>query len=96
MANKTEEFLERIREIDGLKNAIISGITVLKRERIAEFFLVTDKTYTQEEEITAREVCEKYLPSGFSAKVKIVKRVPDKTLLKNRIYEYIQIGRAHV
>jgi len=90
MANKTEQFLEQIREIDGLKNAILSGITVLKRERIAEFFLVTDKTYTQEEEKEACKICENYLPDGFLARVKIVKRVPDKTLLKNRIYEYIR------
>lgn len=90
MANKVAEFLEKIRELSGLKNAILTGIEISKKEKSALFALVTDKTYSAAEEGQAREICESYLPDGFSAQVKIVKRVPDKDILKRQIFLYIQ------
>ena len=90
MASRLQEYLSEIRKEEGLKNAILCGITVIKKENAAEFFLVTDRTYTLREEAAARAVCEKYLPSGVSARVKIAKRTPDADGLKTRIYEYIQ------
>ncbi len=90
MANKVESFLEEIRTIDGLKNAILCGITVEKRDSSAEFFLVTDRTYSEAESRQAQSICARYLPEGVSAKLKIVKRVPDEKILKEKIYEYIK------
>ena len=90
MASKVEQFLSEIRELQGLKNAILCGITLTKKEKTAEFFLVTDKTYSASEEAQAREICQAYLPSGLSAELKIVKRVPDAEGLKERIFAYIQ------
>ena len=90
MASRLREYLEEIRECEGLRNAILCGISVSKKENAAEFFLVTDKTYTIRDEAAARSIGEKYLPEGMSAKVKIVKRVPDKDGLKTRIFEYVQ------
>ena len=88
--NRLNEYLAEIREQEGLKNAILCGITVSKKENAAEFFLVTDKTYSLREEAAARAISEKYLPDGISARVKIVKRVPDSESLRARIFEYIQ------
>lgn len=90
MASKLTEYLEKIRENEGLRNAILCGITLSKKENAAEFFLVTDKTYSLKDEAAARAVSQSYLPQGFSARVKIVKRVPDKESLQRRIFEYIQ------
>lgn len=90
MASEREKFIDEIRLIDGLSNAILCGITIVKREKSAEFFLVTDKTYTQAEQTKALSICQSYLPQGVTAQVKIVKRVPDKKALKDRIYEYIK------
>ncbi len=90
MANRTVEFLEKLRGAEGLKNAILCGITLYKRENRAEFFLVTDRTYTATEERGAVSVCGEFLPKGMTASVKIVKRVPDKEMLKTRIFEYVQ------
>ena len=90
MANRVEEYLTEIRALSGLKNAILRGITVSKRENSAEFTLITDKTYSAREEAEVREICEKYLPDGFSARVKIIKRVPDQDTLKEQIYGYIK------
>ena len=90
MASKTEQYLEEIRGLNGLKNAILCGITVAKKDNSAEFFLVTDKTYSAMDEARAIEISQSYLPDGFSARLKIVKRVPDEAILKNKIYDYIQ------
>lgn len=87
--NKTEEYLNEIREIDGLQNAILSGIAVHKREMAAEFILITDKAYNFESEESAKRVSVRYLPPAFSPRVRIVKRVPDREILKKRIYEFM-------
>ena len=89
MASKTEQYLEEIRALDGLKNAILCGITVGKRDNSAEFFLVTDRTYSVQEEKDARQISEKYLPADFSARVKIVKRVPDAQMVGDKIFAFI-------
>ena len=89
--NETEKFLAEIRENEGLKNAILSGINVTKRTKGTEFVLVTDLAYTEKDEKNAEKICQKYLPSGFKASVKIVKRVPDAPLLKRKIYEFMNV-----
>ncbi len=90
MANRVQEFLQEIRKSEGLKNAILGGIEVTKRTQTAEFLLITDKAYTAAEESAARETCRRFLPEGFTAAVKIVKRMPDAEMIKARVYEYIK------
>ncbi len=87
--SETEKFLEDIRQNDGLKNAILSAITVTKRTKETEFTLITDRAYTALDEKRAVESVQKYLPEGFFARVKIVKRVPDEGILKRKIYEFL-------
>ena len=88
--NRLLEYLAEIREIQALKNAILCGITLTKKDESAEFFLVTDRTYTTMDEARAREISERYLPQGMSAKIKISKRVPDAETIRARILEYIR------
>ncbi len=90
MPNKTKEFLQKIREIDGLSSAILSGITLTKRTMTAEFLLITDKAFSVKAEHAAKEVCEGFLPQGMQAAVKIIKRTPDEKMIKTRIYEFIK------
>ncbi len=87
---RTSEFIQKIRELEGLKNAILCGITLSKRKNQAEFFLVTDRAYSAAEEKRAGEICGEFLPAGLLPAVKIVKRTPDGEMIKTRIYEYIQ------
>ena len=89
--SKKEEYVARLRELNGLKNVILYGITVTQKDKVAEFSLVTDKTYSAMETATAQEITQKYLPAGFSAKVKIIKRVPDAETIKKKIYDYMNV-----
>ncbi len=90
MANRTSEFLEKIRRSSGLQNAILCGITMSKRTKIAEFTLVTDKTYSAKDVESASEVCAEFIPEGFTPAVRIEKRVPDEEGIRRRIYEYVK------
>ena len=90
MANRTQEFLEKIRSLNGFKNDILCGITISKRDMTAEFFIVTDRAYSAMDEEQAKEICGEFLPAGFSATVKIVKRTPDAEMIKERIYDYVR------
>ncbi len=87
--NRVQEYLTEIREANGLKNAILYGITLSKREKIAEFSLVTDRAYNEQEAHLAEIITQKYIPEGFKAKIKIIKRVPDAETLKRKIYDYV-------
>ena len=91
MANRLNEYLAEIRALGGLQNAILCGITVSKREKSAEFYLVTDRTYTARDEAEARAISENYLPEGFSAGVRITKRVPEPETLKRKIIDFIRL-----
>ena len=77
--SKREEYLAEIRKIEGLSNAILLAINVYQKKNMVEFSLVTDTAYTAEAEEKAEEVGGRYVPDGFLAKVKIVKRAPDTT-----------------
>lgn len=88
--SRVEEYLQKLRALDGLKNAILCGITVSKRDKTAEFSIVTDKAYTALDEAKAQTLSTQFLPSGFSARMKIIKRVPDAEIIKRKIYEFVQ------
>lgn len=90
MSNIAEEYLNEIRGLDGLKNAILSGIAVEKKTMRAEFHLITDRAHTDLEEEQAKKIAAKYLPSAFTPALKIIKRTPDKEILKERIYTFMK------
>ena len=87
--SEKDKLLEEVRVFDGFKNAILTGISVTKRTKNAEFTFVTDKAYSEAEETNVKDFCQKYLPSGFTASVKTIKRVPDEGLLRKKIYEFM-------
>ncbi len=87
--DRTQEYLAKVRGLDGLKNAILSGISVEKERALATFTLITDKAYSNDEAEQARDFSAQFLPDGFSANVKIIKRVPDKEILRKTVYKYL-------
>ena len=87
--SKREEYLNKIRELDGLKNAILYSISVTKRTRVVEFSLITDQTYTAVEERFANEITQSFVPNGFTATVKLIRRVPDAEMIRLKIFAYI-------
>ena len=82
---KTQEYLNEIRKNPGLRNAILTKITVDERRNSAEFYLVTDRAYSDEDEREALAITKRYLPDHTNAKIKISKLVADADLIRDRI-----------
>ncbi len=87
--NRTNEYLEEIRRLNGLKHAVLSAINVDRKALKAEFVLITDRPYTPAEEERAKEISFAFVPRPLLAEVRIVKRVPDEEGLKSRIYSFV-------
>ena len=87
--DRTDEFLRRIRELVGLKNAILAKINVYKIEKRVEFMLITDRSFSGEEEFAAQKICAEFIPQEFKASLKIIKRMIDEDILRGRIYAYV-------
>ena len=84
MERETEAYLNDVRALSGLENAILTGICVHRRTMTAEFFLVTDKTYSAAAKEGAKNAAVKYLPLAFKPEVHIEKRVPDAEMIRGR------------
>ena len=91
--NRLDEYLKEIRALSGLQNALLRSLTVSKRNKIVEFLIITDKAYTAQEEAEACGISGKYLPSGFVAKTRIVKRVPDEADRRAMLVVLTEKGR---
>ena len=72
---KSQAYLAEIRQSAGLARAVLKKIEI--EGAAATFFLVTDKTYSQEDVDYARTVSARYVPRGFTAEVNVRKSVPD-------------------
>lgn len=80
--------MEEIRKSDGLRRAVLRKITVEKQT--AEFFLVTDTSYSEADIVYARKVTQRYLPQGLTAEVKVMKSVPQEEAVRKSILEVLR------
>lgn len=86
----TEEFLKKVRQTDGMKNAIVSKIEIYERKKTVKFYLVTDLPYADDAKARAAAIANEFLPSGFFAEAEIEKRTPDEALLKQEIMRFMK------
>lgn len=86
---RSSEYLSEIRSASGLCRAVLTGITVKGKNAI--FHLATDVRYSPEDEAHALAVTEKYVPQGLSARVEIVKSVPDEEAVRKKIADVLRI-----
>ncbi len=87
---RTQEYLEEIRALSGLKRAIITKIVVDERRKSVEFNIITDKAYTSAEEEKVLSITKKYLPENTEVAVKISKLVADEQLLIRKIAQILK------
>lgn len=87
------EFIEHIRQSEGLKNAVLNKICVDMRERVCRFEIVTDTSYSESDIAMAEKTAIAAVPAFMQAEVKIVKLVADAQLVRHKILEYL--GRNH-
>lgn len=87
---KTSAFLSEIRKNEGLKNAIVTEIRVSEKYRAVEFCIITDRTYSPEDEAAALRIANKYVPEEARATVKITKLVVDEGIVSRRIFSILK------
>lgn len=88
--NVTQEFVQKIRALNGMQNAIVSHIDVFTSKKTAVFYLVTDLPYPQSVLSEAEKAANGFLPQGFTAAVKIEKRTPDGEMIRNEIMRFMK------
>ena len=81
--------LEKIQEIPAFQNAIIHKIVCKKRTKLASFYIITDKKYTQEELKQVENILQGVLPHSFTINLNVQKSIADEALIKNAILAFI-------
>ena len=85
---RSEEFLEAVRGVEGLKRAVLKKIEV--EGTSVTFHLVTDLTYSAEDIAQAKRAAEKFVPAGFTAQVKVLKSVPSAEGVRRAALEFLR------
>ncbi len=86
----TDDILAEIRLGTDMKNAIIGNITLYKAQSNVNITLITDRAYTPSDKDTAYNILRKYVPEEFSFDLDISKVTPDASMVKRKVYSFIQ------
>ncbi len=79
------EFLEKIHSIPPFNTAIISGISLFRDSHSVKINLVTENTFSSEDENKAREIARSYVPEEFDCSLAISKLTPDEKMVARTI-----------
>lgn len=88
--NVTQDFLQKLRALPGMQNAILSRMEVFKSKKIVCFYLVTDLAYPQSVIAETEKIAVGLLPQGFTATAKIEKKTPDGEMLRGEIMRFMK------
>ena len=86
----TENFLNEIRSLPNLSNAIINSVTLERESNRVTVKLLTDKAFSAGEKEQATCVARKYIPEYFDFEVAISKLTPDEDMVRRKIREAIK------
>ena len=76
-------------ERENLSRAVLNRIDVDRSTRTCEFTLVTDRSYTPEDEEFAEKAVREAVPDSLKVSVKIRKLVADPELVRHKITDYL-------
>ncbi len=86
----TENFLNEIRSLPNLSNAIINSVTLERESNRVTVKILTDKAFSAGEKEQATCVARKYIPEYFDFEVAISKLTPDEDMVRRKIREAIK------
>ncbi len=82
-----DDYLREIRQIDGFANAKVTGITVEKSRKRVTVYIITDKTYTDEDKQRLTFCLSRHIPAIFTFDTDIKKIVADCDMVKRKVFE---------
>ena len=83
------EFLKRIHEIPPFGTAIISQVSLYRRSHSVEIHLVTENTFSSEDETMARGIARQFVPEEFECSLEISKLTPDVKMVARTIRQAV-------
>lgn len=85
---RSQQYLEEIRASSGLTRAVLRRIII--EGNIVTFFLVTDKSYSEEDCRFAKAISQKYVSGNYIAEVKVMKSVPSEEAVRKAICDILK------
>ncbi len=83
------EFLEKLHGRESFRRAVLNKIVLDRSDRTCEFVLVTDESYTPDDERFAEETVREAVPASLRSAVRISKLRADAQLVRRKIAEYL-------
>lgn len=85
-----EKFLKEIRSRKNLNSVILRSVVLESDKKLVTVRLLTDKTYTHEDEAYALKTIRLFVPEYFECNVEISKLAPDEEMVKDKILEAVK------
>ena len=83
------EFLKQIHTIPSFNTAIVSGISLFRDSHAVKINLVTENTFTSEDENKARDIARRFVPEEFGCSLDISKLTPDEKMVARKIMQAV-------
>ena len=84
------EFLNKIHAIPSFSTAIVSGISLFRDAHTVRIDLVTEKTFSADDEDRARGIARSFVPEEFECKLAISKLTPDEKMVARTIKQAVE------
>lgn len=81
------DYIESVREIPAFGQAILGSVALIRGERTVEINLITNKTFTPDDEKRAEAVSRGFVPEEFGFRLRITKLNPDEKIVARKILE---------
>ncbi|MGN0817834.1 MAG: exonuclease domain-containing protein [Candidatus Coproplasma sp.] len=85
------EFISRLRRLESFETAILSGVTLDRAERSVDINVITDRTFSAEDENKARNIARSFVPEEFSCNLRISKLTPDTAMVSRKIMQTLSV-----
>ena len=92
----TENFLNEIRTVPSFERAILKDVTLIKAQNAVEINLITDKIFSEADELEVDKIARTFVPEYFSCNVTIYKLTPDEEMVAKKIYSLVSELNRHV
>ena len=83
------EFLKKIHTIPSFNTAIISGISLFRDSHSVKIDLVTENTFSSDDENKARDIARAFVPEEFDCNLSISKLTPDEKMVAKTVMQAV-------
>lgn len=86
------DFIEKLRALPSFATAILSGVTLSRAEHSVNINVITDRTFTSDDEERARSIARSFVPEEFTCNLNVSKLTPDTTMVARKIMQTLAVN----